>query len=248
MLTIFLRQYPTVRFISWIFESTSSVIHDLLWKAINCVYRVAHTHFETFPSYEERQKTALQFYGHNIVLILDGTEQKIVEHVRNEIAKKTRSGKKSYHSVSKIVGVTPTGLGRLFGRSHILHHDLPLTVMKENLTGKLDTLKPTESIGGDPAFEGLEEYVNCSVLATPKKQPGGQLGEKAKLLKTNWKTHRTVVENYFSQIKDFKILRETFRVKGKLSEILEKHHRVFLVCAYFIDVYLFPNGTKMVPK
>ncbi len=47
-----------------------------------------------------------------------------------------------------------------------------------------------------------------------------------------------MVENYFSQIKDFKILRETFWVKGELSEILEKHHRVFLVCAYFIDVFI----------
>ncbi len=55
--------------------------------------------------------------------------------------------------------------------------------MKENLMGKLETLKPTESIGGDSAFEGLDKYVTCKVLATPKKQPGGTIRRKSKTVK-----------------------------------------------------------------
>jgi hypothetical protein len=244
LLLLFLRQYPTIRFLAWIFQSSTHTIESIIWQAINIIFRIASKHFDRFPSYEERQQTAIKFYGHNIILIVDGTEQKIVEHVNNAYANQTRSGKKGYHSCSKIVGVTPTGQARLIGRSYIPHHDFALITMSDCMV-KLKTLHSTESIGGDPAFEGLADILPCGVLTSPKKIPGGQLGPKEKELKTRWKTYRTVVENYFSQVKDFKILRETFRCKGDISEILEKHHRIFVVCAFFIDIFLFPEGTKM---
>ena len=116
----------------------------------------------------------------------------------------------------------------------------------ESVLEVLKTSQPDECLGGDPAFDGLEADLNCSVITAPKKQPGKKLTTKQQEFKTEWKTIRTVIENYFSQIKDFKILRYTFRIKGDLSTILESHHRVFIVCSYLMDVILFPKGTKQV--
>ena len=59
-----------------------------------------------------------------------------------------------------------------------------------------------------------------------------------------FKRHRTVVENYFCAIKKFKILTHKFRYNGDLEEILKKHHQIFIVCAGFIDQFIYPNGLR----
>jgi len=170
-------------------------------------------------------------------------EQQIVEHVNNDQAKLTRSGKKSYHTVSKIVGVTPQGKAILFGQTNYPFHDLTLTKLPDVLD-VLQRLRCDETIGGDPAFQGLQEFVAAHVCSSIKKQPGESLNVHEKQFKNSWKTIRTVVENYFSQIKDFKILKYPFRMKGDISRIHACHHQVFLICAYLLDVFLFPEGTK----
>ena len=99
---LWLRQSLTERLLSWIFGISQPSVSRLKWKVLNTLYNSAQTHFrDAFPTYEQRHNSSVPFYGKKVVLIIDGTEQKIVEHTDSNYAKQTRSGKKSYHTVTK---------------------------------------------------------------------------------------------------------------------------------------------------
>jgi len=122
--------------------------------------------------------------------------------------------------------------------------DISLCKLQENIP--LD-LVGSEAVAGDKGFIGLgDTWAHCEVI-TPFKKPPGSTGVTANQKKwnTEFKTFRTVVENYFSQIKDFKILRFKFRCKGVVKDILAKHHQVWLICAGLLDEFIMPDGLWM---
>ncbi len=110
----------------------------------------------------------------------------------------------------------------------------------------LKELKKPEAIGGDPAFYGLEEDLEVECIVPYKEFPGIPLTKSEERFNTDWKEIRIFVENYFAEIKDFKILRFPFRCKGSnLEAICESHHRVWVVCADLVDEYIHPDGKKV---
>ena len=178
-----------------------------------------------WPMKEERLKNALLFHGKIVVIILDGVEQQIVEHI-DARSKLTRSGKKSYHTVTKLVGVNPYGVPMLI--SYIPCADLSICQMQEVLS-LLKELGPEESVGGDPAFIDLDDMIEASLVVAYKSSKNMALTDEEK------------------KYTDFKILRYTFRSKGDISSILKKHDQVFYICAALMKQYLFIDGTKMIP-
>ena len=72
----------------------------------------------TLPPKEDRLQNAVQFFNHNIVMIVDGVEQEIVTHVSKGDAKFTRSGKKAKNTVTKLAGVNPYGKLMWFTESY----------------------------------------------------------------------------------------------------------------------------------
>jgi len=50
--------------------------------------------------------------------------------------------------------------------------------------------------------------------------------QEVQVFNNEFKSVRTVIENYFSRIKQFKILTYPWRTKGDLDTILEKHHNL----------------------
>jgi hypothetical protein len=194
---------------------------------------------------ESRLNQAALFYGRKIVMVLDGVEQQTVMSTTKSIAKQTRSGKKTYHTLSKLVGVSPNMKLMLFSNTYIPHNDLILCRMPEVIS-KLKELRKPEAIGGDPAFYGLEDDLEIEVIVPYKEYPGHPLSENEEKYNNEWKEIRIYVENYFAEVKDFKILRITFRCKGNnLEQICESHHRVWVVCAWLVDKYIHPNGKKL---
>jgi len=161
-------------------------------------------------------------------------------------AKTTRSEKAKAHTISKAVLVSPTGRLYGVGKSRQPKSDLSNTVMQDFLEVLLQ-LKESETVGGDPAYIGLADYVACHVVTSYKKPPGCEKTTDQKKWNNEFKSIRTVVENYFAQIKDFKILRYPWRCKGELEQILEKHHSVWIICAALLSKYLFPEGIKELP-
>lgn len=177
-------------------------------------------------------------------MVIDGTEQQMVSHVDKEVSKFTRSGKKSTNTITKLAGVSPNGKLMWFTRSYRgAETDISLCKASTNTPIQLGK---DETIAGDKGFCGLADiWTHCEVITPYKKQPG-QLKLPPVLKKWNreFKAFRTVVENYFSKIKDFKILQIRFRCKGELQDILGKHHEVWVVCAGLLDEFIMPDGLR----
>lgn len=221
-------------------------MNDIKWRIIDALYNKALFGLKNiWGTPESRLENSANFYGHKIVLILDGVEQQTVMSTTKSIAKQTRSGKKTYHTLSKMVGVSPDMKLMLFSKTYIPHNDLVLARMPE-VMDRLRELRYPEVIGGDPAFYGLEEDLNVTVIVPYKERPGKPLTKAEEEYNNDWKEIRIFVENYFAEVKDFKILRYVFRLKGlDLNQICESHHRIWVVCAWLVDVYIHPNGKKI---
>ena len=58
---------------------------------------------------------------------------------------------------------------------------------------------------------------------------------------------RILVENTIAFLKDFNIIGEKFRVKGEMSDILEKSDVVFHSVAWLQHCFLHPQGIRNVP-
>jgi len=107
----------------------------------------------------------------------------------------------------------------------------------------LVVFKNGESVGANKGFIGLEEvWTNVNVVLPYKKYGRWKLHPTKKKWNTDLKKIRTVVENYFSQLKDFKILQYRFRANGNIDKVTEKHHRIWVVCAGIMDQFIFPDG------
>ena len=107
-------------------------------------------------------------------------------------------------------------------------------------------LEEDETILFDKGFVGIEEYWTCNCVYPVKKKKGqSYIRQNHKDLNTELKTYRIIVENYFAQLKKFKILQLTFRCKGELSDILTKHHQVWVVCAGIMDEFIHPDGFRV---
>jgi len=141
--------------------------------------------------------------------------------------------------------VSPTGKLYGVGKSRRPKHDLTNTTMQDFLE-ILMKFTANEAIGGDPAYIGLSDWLACHVV-TSFKSFNSIKTIPEKTFNNEFKSVRTVIENYFSHIKKFKILKYPWRCKGDVEEILNKHHQVWILCAALMDTYLFPVGIKELP-
>lgn len=257
LLLIWMRQAPSEEFLAWLFDISQSSVNKIKWKTVEGIHHVSMTLCSALyewaeqkiqnalPTDCERLANAVPFYGNQITAITDVTEQEIVMHIDKFTAMDTRSEKAQTHTVAKAVLVSPTGKIFAIGKSRRPKHDLTNTLMQDFLQQLLKFTKQ-EAIGGDSAYLGLESWLQCQVV-TPFKAFGGRKTNEEKIFNNEFKSVRTVVENYFAHIKNFKILRYPWRTKGNLDQLLEKHHKVWVLCAALMDEYLFPHGIKEPP-
>jgi len=159
--------------------------------------------------------------------------------------------KKEKYTVTKLIGVSPQGKLMMYSRSYRgALNDMNLAKKPFSIS-LVQGFEEKEAVGADKGFVGLGNVWNVEVV-TPfkkRKQKGNANRKSLKHSQKKWnqsfKTIRTVVENYFSQLKDFKILRHKLRVNGTVDEMTEKHHRIWTVCAGIMDQFIFPEGTKL---
>jgi hypothetical protein len=115
--------------------------------------------------------------------------------------------------------------------------DLILLAMPQNRI-----ILPTNShLMLDGGFKGAQRFYRNIILPEESKN----LTPDQVHWNNEVKTIRTVVENYFSHIKKFKILTHKFRYNGNLQDVLLKHHQVFIVCAALLQRFILPNGLKI---
>jgi len=228
----------------WIFNISKSTFDRWRWIIVNGLYNYYIERLQ-LPNFNSRKEMAVPFYRYQISMIIDGVEQEIEMKVNKKIAKLARSGKKAKYTVTKLIGVSPLGKLMIFSRSYRgALNDMNLC---HQLFTKsfISSFTKEESIAADKGFIGLEEVWSNVNIVTPFKKKNGNIHEMKKVWNNRLKTIRTVVENYFSQLKDFKILRYKFRANGTIEEVVEKHHYIWTVCAGILDQFVFPNGVRL---
>jgi hypothetical protein len=240
LLLFHLRQYTVTAVTSWLFEIPKSTFDNIIWKLIHCLYSNYITKF-AFPPLSERLAQGTMFYSYTVVGAGDGVEQACVMSVDKNKAKLTRSGKKQMHTLTKFVLISVRGICWYFTKSHLgAYNDMNVATLQSTLHD-ISGLTSEEAFVFDSGYEGLERvWKNTSVLIPFKYA--------TEVWQKNWNALlvalRLVSENFFAEIKKFKILQLRFRAKGDLDKLKAKHHEVWVCCAGLMQEFIHPNGLR----
>jgi hypothetical protein len=184
------------------------IISILYWKLYKNYNNLNNLNFKEFKLIGSKK----------IVMVIDGTEQKVSCPQNLGLSKAIYSGKKSVHSFTKLVGISPITnkiiyITKSYGGSH---SDQQLFNIKENNLDKI--LEEDEFIAGDLGFSG-----KC--FLTKFKHPKNKSQENFNI---DFQSTRIKIENIFAFLKKNEILNLKFRIKFKNTELeLKKHHKIF---------------------
>jgi hypothetical protein len=148
---IYLKCGLSFRFLSWMFNISLDTVHYYILEVIDLLYNFFG--IPSIPAKEERLKDGVEFYGKIVTLVIDGVEQEIVSSVDKKISKITFSGKKNYHTLTKLRKGKIYFVSRSFPGGM---NDLNLLQLTENW--KHLSVSDVELIFADDGFKGHGEY------------------------------------------------------------------------------------------
>ena len=171
----------------------------------------------------QRCQEGIDFKNQWVTIVLDGTEQQIYKPIDNENEKLVYSGKKKYHSLSKLIACSPKG--RIYWISQSYEGsktDASLYLLSENWIH--NKITNNEYIIADKAWQG---WANERIISPIK----GKLNEKNKKYNNKLASIRIIVENVIEKIKEWKICKFTLRIKtSDLQNAFNFHDKVWTVC------------------
>jgi hypothetical protein len=173
-------------------------------------------------------RSAQDFFGANITLIIDGAEHEIYSFTDKRLSYVTFSGKKSYHTLTKLIGVSPTGEILFISKSYPGGmNDLNLVQMPDVLN--TIAVSDEEFILADRGFRGMEDY---RILTPYTETTASHLPTYDK----KFKAIRVKVENGILHVRRWRICHSLFRVKPMdIRAALRKHHQIWLICAALVN-------------
>jgi hypothetical protein len=229
VITLFwMRNYCTASIINWMFDVSETTvyrwIHFVIEELDNCI-QIKNSLL--FPDYEERKKFSITLWKYQIALVIDGTEQELMESLSPGIKNTTYSGKKSQHSFTKLIAVLPNGKIAFISKSYVGSlTDNNLTKFPEN--NLVNNLDENEYIIADQGFQGLFDNYGIISYSTFKNGP----------FKKDFLEIRSVVENSIAMIKKWRICKDIFR---KNFENLEKcrlfHETIWKIVSAFCNLF-----------
>ncbi len=114
--------------------------------------------------------------------------------------------------------------------------DITISKILEN---RIDLLEFFIAI--DRGFYGIEDIYN---VVLPFKGVSEEFySERHENYDNEHKKIRITIENFFAALKKFLIIRDKFRYNGSLSELLEKHHLIFINCVNLFNK-IYPFGLR----
>lgn len=226
---VHLKTSISFRFFSWLYFVSISTLHEYFDEIHG--YLLQTLGEPSIPTLSERLKSSVEFYGKKASIVVDGVEQEIYSSIDNGISKVTFSGKKGYHTFTKLLFVNP------HGKIYLVTDSQPGSMNDLNLLTMCDTwkklnLSDEEIIMADDGFRGYAEH-KVITLSTETSVSGDENYHK------QFKRIRVVVENAISHVKKWRICSTLFRAKVKnLTEALEKHHKIWLVCVGLVNRFV----------
>lgn len=179
------------------------------------------------PNLAIRYKSWFRIENELYSVIIDGLEQRITSSSDKEVSFHSFSGKKKYHSFTKLLGVNQFGKIWFISRSYLGSlNDLNLASFPENFI--FNKLTKKEKIMGDNGFRGLK---NLNIYTEFEDEK----------LSSQFKHYRSVVENVIAHIRIFKICSDTFKCfDTTLEKDLKKHERIYRVVCSILNLYRLP--------
>lgn len=155
-------------------------------------------------------------------LIIDATEQPIQRPKKSQPRKRYYSGKKKRHTQKVEISINDQGKILTVSKS------VPGRKHDFSLRQQSDPLPPDARKYVDLGYQGLD-HLSSNVLLPHKQPPGGTLTKMQKAENRQHSQIRIAVEHKFAQIKQFKILADTYR------NFRRKHHMRFNIIAGIIN-------------
>jgi hypothetical protein len=236
---LWMRQYCSEKMLSWIFQISSSQIFRYTRNTLHILY-ISLQHHVHFPSNKQRLHRKIVWRKKWITVIIDGSEQQVVvsEHPLHE--KSCYSGKKKKHTFTILLACDPYGKIIHVSFSYCgSQTDQQLLAKKENAF--YDWVSWIETIVGDCGFKNLPKLCRhkCQWVLPFDEQYSEFLNAEDELFQSEVKTVRIVIENVIAQIKKWKICKLPFRGKtNSMPAALEEHHKVWVVCAALVNLYV----------
>lgn len=191
-----------------------------------------------WPNRAIRMNKSIRFRGWDLVVVIDGCEQrvKIPSDKLNE--RSLYSGKKRTHTFTVMLACAPDGTIYFLSCSYNgSKNDMNIYEMSENQIHR--GMMSDEAIVADKGYVGVAQYHPKIVLPI--------LGEEKSLTNeeiaynNEQKKHRIVVENVFAHIKKYNICSHVFRSPVSNVEISrKKHNEIWVICAGMVNEFVMP--------
>jgi hypothetical protein len=228
MCLFWLRNGFTYRFLAWLFEIGSlDTVKNYVDQARQLLQDILSP-VVAFPEESERMLSAQDLFGGNITVIIDGAEHEIYSSTDKQLSYVTFSGKKSYHTLTKLIAVSPTGEILFISKSFPGGmNDLNLIQMPEILNAI--QVSDDEFNLADRGFRGMEDYR----ILTPYTETNAS---RFTTYDKKFKAIRVKVENGILQVRRWRICHTLFRVKPMdIRAAMRKHHQIWLICAALVN-------------
>jgi hypothetical protein len=223
-----LRNGISQNFLAFIFRCSQATVSRILHDTVDNLYQIADAAIK-IPEEDERESLSESFEGKQIVLVVDGAEQRVLSSTDKLLQNINFSGKKHLHTFTKLLAVDPVeGKIRFISGSYPGSvNDLNLVQMPENSLKY--ALKDDEYILGDAGFKGM---LHENIIAYTSKEMEGAVDK-------NFKRIRVIVENAIRGVRRWKICYHTFNGthKDNIIELRNWHHCIWKVCAWLSNLY-----------
>lgn len=234
-LMLFLIHYRhglSIRVMSWLFDVCPKTVTNIINDVTEDMYKWAQTKI-TMASWSERDMDSVRFRNKTIVVMLDGTEQRVQRPKSKDYDRLVYSGKKKQHSFTLLLVCSPTGKIYFISPSYPgSYNDASLMNMRENFFWR--DFEKDEYIAADKGFIGLNNLHHC-LTPIKKKSKDEPLTDAQETYNHEFSAHRCIVENVFSRIKQWKCCSSMF----KCDEQDLQTSLVIYFSANFITKYRF---------
>jgi len=238
---IYMRNYPTQLFMSWILNIAPSSLSIHINFVFNVLYKTFYSEV-IIPKRETiiiRNDIALFMDNlankiRNITVCIDGSEQQIYKPSDSGIEEFHYSGKKAKHTITLLLACSPKG------KIYWISNSYPGSMNDQGLFNLTENqfhlfLAPDNGILCDAGFTAIDSYPNF--IVSLKKPKNGELTPEQVLYNNRIKSIRIVVENVFSHLKRWAICSDLLRspvINGNANEV---HHKLWRIVAGFHNNY-----------
>ena len=218
--------YSFLKLLSWIFQIDVSTVCCYILDILDKLYDELEIEVQ-IPPLNQRLEQKQYLRRFSIVMVIDDTEQEVVTSTTKKKTTITYSGKKNYHTFTKLIGVGLNGHIWYISPSYGEHlNDLNLVDFPENFIHK-KFLTSDEWIIADRGFNG---QIDHNILSLTHFKNTDQ--------ETDFLKYRSVVENSIAKIKKWQICSMKFRKNMKNMELtMEQHHKIWIICAGLCNLY-----------